>query len=222
MEKNELCKTIKLRNRCCKIYIFCIINFKHFIVAWSNFQVNWDQIIIIQNGLLSCERRRYNSLDCISSQDFKLAWASDKTQDDISLSNLSELPPGNAVADCISLVLDNFSYRWHWNIYVTQRVLYLISSFLLVHCIDVFCLTFVLKQQHKHLRGIACIPSVHTHSVSSFVALLPLFTIMSVQILRYWFYSPFSLLLTTGSSACKTGGSAWVLELSWAEFMSQG
>lgn len=79
MEENELCKTIKLRNGCCKICLFYIINFKHYMVAWSNFQVNWDQIIIIENALLY-ETRRWNSLDCSSSWGFRLAWASDKTR----------------------------------------------------------------------------------------------------------------------------------------------
>lgn len=94
------------------------------------------------------------------------------------------------------------------NIYVTVRVLYLISSFLLVCCIDVFCLSFFFKQQHKHFRGAACIPSIYVHSLSSFMALLQLLTIIRVQILRYWVCFPFSLLLTTGRSACKTGSSA--------------
>ena len=136
MEKNELCKTIKLRNGCCKICVFCIINFKHFMVAWSNFQDNWDQIIAIQNALLSYEMRRWDSLDCISSRDFRLAWASDKTQGDIFLSILSYLS-GNAVA--INLVIDNSSY-----IYVTKSV---ISHFFFPSCLMHWCvLSFICLQ----------------------------------------------------------------------------
>jgi len=45
------------------------------------------------------------------------------------------------------------------------------------------------------------------------MALLQLFMILSVQILRYWFCFPFSLLLTTGRTACKTRSSAWILDL---------
>lgn len=221
MEKNELCKRIKLRNRCCKICAVCIISFKHFMVAWSNFRVNWEQITIIQNGLLSYETRRCNSSDCIWCQYFRLFWANDKTPGDIFLSNLSGLLSGNAVAGCMNLVIDKSSYRWHLNIYVTLRVLYLVSSFLLVCCTDVFCLSFVFKQQCKHFRGPGLTPSMYVLSVSSFMALLQLFTIVDVQISRYWVCFPFSLLLTTGRSACKTGSSASVLDLSWAEFVSQ-
>lgn len=116
MEKNELCKTIKLRNKCCEMCVFCIINLKCFMVAWSNFQVSWDQIIVTKNVLLLYETRRWNSLGCISFWDFRLTWAREKTQGDIFLWNLSELLPGNA-AD-INLVFDNSHCRWHLNIYV--------------------------------------------------------------------------------------------------------
>lgn len=144
MEKNELCKTIKVRNRCCKICVFCIINFKHFMVAWSNFQVNWDRIIVTKNALLSYETRRWNSLGCVSSWDLQLTWASDKTQGDIFLSNLSELLPGNA-AD-INLVIDNSNYRWHLNIYVNCKNF--ASHFFFLSCLLHWCvLSFIFLQE---------------------------------------------------------------------------
>lgn len=142
MEENELCKTIKLRNGWCKICVFCIINFKHFMVAWSNFQVNWDQIIVTQNALLSYETKRWNSLHCISSQDIRLAWTSDKTQGDIFLSNLSELLSGNAVA--INLVIDNPNYRWRKYLCDCKSV---ISHFFFPSCSLHWCvLSFIFLQ----------------------------------------------------------------------------
>lgn len=116
MEKNELCKTIKLRRKFCQFLVFCIINFKCFMVAWSNFQVNWDQIIVTKNALLLYETRKWNSLGWVSSWDFRLTWVSDKTQGDIFLWNLSELLPANA--GDINLVINNSHCRWHLNIYV--------------------------------------------------------------------------------------------------------
>lgn len=47
----------------------------------------------------------------------------------------------------------------------TVKILCLISSFCLVCCIDVFCLSFVYKQQHKHFIGTAFILSISSHSL---------------------------------------------------------
>lgn len=47
----------------------------------------------------------------------------------------------------------------------TVRILHLISSFCLVCCIDVFCLSFFYKKQCKHFRGTAFIPSIYSHSL---------------------------------------------------------
>lgn len=89
-----------------------------------------DQIIVIVNGLLLYETRRCNSSDCISSQDFRLVWASDKIQGDFFfLLNLSEILLEMLFAGCINLVIDISSYCWHFNIYVTVRVLYILYFF---------------------------------------------------------------------------------------------
>lgn len=47
----------------------------------------------------------------------------------------------------------------------TVKILHLIPSFCLGCFINVFCLSFVYKQQCKHFRGTVFIPSIYSHSL---------------------------------------------------------